>query len=99
MRQILVDRARARGRTKRGGAVRILPLSATDAVVPDDEFDVLALDEALTDLARFDKRLARVVELRSFGGLSIDEVKRRRVGRAVTPGDAGSGEPEGVPAE
>ncbi len=73
MRQILVERARARKATKRGGSrVRI---TLTDAVVPGGEksFDLLVLDEALTRLSALDPEQARIVELRFFGGLSIEE--------------------------
>ncbi|MDH4063863.1 MAG: ECF-type sigma factor, partial [Acidobacteriota bacterium] len=74
MRQILVERARARGRLKRAGDHQRVTLS--DAVAdPDTQpaIDVEALDEALTRLAAMDADLARLVELRYFGGLSIEE--------------------------
>ncbi len=77
MRQILVQRARARHATKRGGdPIRIelddqlLPASATGA---QDEIDLVALDAALDKLAALDQRQAKVVELRYFGGLSVEE--------------------------
>jgi RNA polymerase sigma factor (TIGR02999 family) len=72
MRRILVDVARARQYQKRGGgAIRV---SLTDALtVPDKAEDLLALDDALFALAKFDERRSRVVELRFFGGLSVDE--------------------------
>jgi len=73
MRQILVERARARKATKRGGSrIRI---TLTDAVVSGGEksFDLLVLDEALTRLSALDPEQARIVELRFFGGLSIEE--------------------------
>jgi RNA polymerase sigma factor (TIGR02999 family) len=79
MRQILVQRARARRAAKRGGApARITldetmrPAEARDRSSPD-AVDVLALDEALTRLAALDPDLAKVVELRYFGGLTIEE--------------------------
>ncbi|HUE89125.1 MAG TPA: sigma-70 family RNA polymerase sigma factor [Vicinamibacterales bacterium] len=77
MRQILVQRARARHAAKRGGdPVRIalddnlLPVASAD----QDTIDLVALDAALDKLARLDERRARVVELRYFGGLSVEEV-------------------------
>jgi RNA polymerase sigma factor (TIGR02999 family) len=74
MRQILVERARARGRLKRAGDRQRITLSdAIPAANPASAVDVDALDEALTRLAQMDPALARLVELRFFGGLSIDE--------------------------
>ena len=72
MRRILVDLARARQSRKRGGDA--IQVSLTDALcVPDRAGDLLALDEALSELAKFDERRSRVVELRFFGGLSVEE--------------------------
>src|SRR5262245_62394506 len=73
IRRILIDRARARGAARRGGD-RPLRLD-TDAPLaePGLSLDVLALDEALGKLASIDAQKARVVELRFFGGLSVDE--------------------------
>ena len=73
MRQILVQRARARRAAKRGGAPQRVTLD--DALLPDggQPFDVIVLDEALTRLAQLDATQARVVELRYFGGLTIEE--------------------------
>ena len=74
MRSVLVDHARARQRVKRGGDNRAVTLGAADDVAsPQDEVDVVALDEALTRLAAQDARKARVVALRYFVGLSIEE--------------------------
>ncbi len=74
MRSVLVDHARARQRAKRGGDARALTLGAADGVAaPDAAVDVVALDEALDRLAVQDSRKARVVELRYFVGLSIEE--------------------------
>lgn len=74
MRRILVDYARERNREKRGGAAENLPLEEAAFVVSEEKsVDLVALDEALTRLAEFDERQARVVELRYFSGLSIDE--------------------------
>jgi len=72
MRRILVDLARARRYRKRGGGT--IPVSLSDALsVPDKAPDLVALDEALSTLANFDERRSRVVELRFFGGLTVDE--------------------------
>jgi len=73
MRQILVDHARARGAAKRGGAARRVTL--TDHVEPavERDLDLLALDEALRRLEEMDPVQGRVVELRYFTGLSIEE--------------------------
>jgi len=74
MRRILVDYAKARHRAKRGGIGEDLPLEAAALVVSEERnIDLVALDEALTRLAGFDERLARIVELRYFSGLSIEE--------------------------
>lgn len=74
MRQILVDHARRRNADKRGGNQR--PVTLTDVAVGDAEraLDLVALDDALSQLATLNARHARVVELRFFGGLSVPEV-------------------------
>jgi len=74
MRRILVDHARSRNRKKRGGSVEDSPLEHT-MVGPsgEDEVDVIALDEALSRLAILDARQERLVELRYFVGLSLEE--------------------------
>jgi RNA polymerase sigma factor (TIGR02999 family) len=77
-RSVLVDHARAHRTAKRGGpaAAQALTLGAAGEVAaaePESDVDVLALDEALTRLAALDARQARVVELRYFAGLSIEE--------------------------
>lgn len=76
MRQVLVDHARARQRDKRGGGVRPLPLDEGEAAAAAPAIDVLGLDEALSRLARMNDRLSRVVELRFFGGLSVEETAK-----------------------
>jgi RNA polymerase sigma factor (TIGR02999 family) len=73
MREILVDHARRRHALKRGGDATAIGLDGVDAGVENKVVEVLALNEALTDLASLDDRLARVVELRFFAGLSIAE--------------------------
>lgn len=74
MRNLLVDHARARQMEKRGGgAVQVSLNEAIAGSEPEMTVDMLSLDEALTRLAEFDERKARIVELRFFGGLSADE--------------------------
>ncbi len=74
MRQVLVDHARAHRASKRGGEAARVEVTSLDALAaPSEVFDVLALDEALTRLAALQPRLARVVELRFFGGLEVEE--------------------------
>lgn len=73
MRRVLVDYARSRGYQKRGAGAAVLPLQGEALAAPNRNADLVALDEALTELARYDPRKARVVELRFFGGLSVDE--------------------------
>jgi RNA polymerase sigma factor (TIGR02999 family) len=74
MRRILVDYARQRHRAKRGGIAEDLPLEKAALVVSEEKsVDLVALDEALTRLAKFDERQARIVELRYFSGLTIEE--------------------------
>jgi RNA polymerase sigma factor (TIGR02999 family) len=73
MRQILVDHARRRRSLKRGGREQQVALNETMIVSEERAADVVALDEALKNLAKFDDRQSRIVELRFFGGLSIEE--------------------------
>jgi RNA polymerase sigma factor (TIGR02999 family) len=73
MRQILVERARARGAQKRWAALDRVSLSDSLAVAADEESMLPALDEAIERLERFDPELARLVDLRYFAGLSIEE--------------------------
>ena len=73
MRRILVDHARSRGYKKRGGGTVMVALDEAQVVAPQPAADVIALDEALEALAAFDPQGARIVELRFFGGLSVDE--------------------------
>ena len=74
MRHVLVDRAKARGRVKRGGGRGRVTFDEERIVVDDQPEALLQLDEALTWLAGLEPRLARVVECRFFGGLSEEEV-------------------------
>jgi RNA polymerase sigma factor (TIGR02999 family) len=73
MRQILIERSRARKAEKRGGERVRVTLDPGLMATPAQGFDLEVLDDALTRLAAFDAELARVVEIRFFGGLSIEE--------------------------
>ena len=73
MRHLLVDHARARHYAKRGGGARYVALDEAAAIAPERDAELLALDEALSRLAALDARKSRVVELRYFGGLSVEE--------------------------
>lgn len=73
MRRILVDRARRRGRDKRGGGRRRVDLSESVAVEAEPSLDLVALDAALEELETHDERKFKVVMLRYFTGLSIEE--------------------------
>ncbi|MEQ1760452.1 MAG: sigma-70 family RNA polymerase sigma factor [Vicinamibacterales bacterium] len=75
MRGVLVDHARKRGRLRRGGGnVQVSLSHAEDVPVVGRAPDLVALDDALEAFATFDPRKARVVELRFFGGLSLEEI-------------------------
>lgn len=76
MRRILIDHARHHLREKRGGAQIILPLNEALAFSPEHSEDLLKLDEALDRLAKLDPRQSRIVELRFFGGLSVEETSK-----------------------
>ena len=73
MRRILIDRARSRGRIKRGGDRKRIPLKGVDLAVEQDSSEILALDEALQRLQNQDGRMHEVVMLRFFAGLSVEE--------------------------
>ena len=73
MRRILVDRARARVTGKRGGAAARLQLDEIPEVGSWRASELMALDDALTGMAKMDPRKAKVIELRFFGGLSVEE--------------------------
>jgi RNA polymerase sigma-70 factor, ECF subfamily len=73
MRRVLVDHARARGYQKRGAGAKVVELEEAAMLADDRASEVVALDEALDELARFDQRKAQVVELRYFGGLTGEE--------------------------
>jgi RNA polymerase sigma factor (TIGR02999 family) len=73
MRQILVDFARSRRAKKRGGETIRVPVHILGDVSGIERTDLVALDDALTSLARLDQRQCRVVELRFFGGMTVEE--------------------------
>lgn len=73
MRRVLVDHARSRGYYKRGGGAQKVSLDEAMAVTPALDFNLLDLDRALEGLAAVDERKTRVIELRFFGGLTVEE--------------------------
>ncbi|HEY8186907.1 MAG TPA: sigma-70 family RNA polymerase sigma factor [Pyrinomonadaceae bacterium] len=73
MRRILVDHARSHQYSKRGGGAQKIRLNEAVLMARERSSDLVALDEALTNLAAFDPRKARIVELRFFGGLNVEE--------------------------
>lgn len=74
MRQILINHAERRRAAKRGGGRQKLTLNEALTPAPQREFDLLVLDEALSRLSALSERMGRVVELRFFGGLTVEEV-------------------------
>jgi RNA polymerase sigma factor (TIGR02999 family) len=89
MRHILVDHARAKRREKRGGNAVKVPLEeAMIATVDEQGIDLIALDEALDRLATIDEQQVRLVELRYFGGLSLEETAEAlKISRATAARD------------
>jgi len=73
MRQILVDYARSHGREKRGGGQQVVSLEDVCVVSPEKSSEYLRVDESLEQLTKVDPRQGRIVELRYFGGLSVEE--------------------------
>ena len=73
MRRVLIDHARARGMKKRGAGAYLVPLDEDMAVAPAANIDVLALDAALDALSAIDERKGRVIEMRFFGGMTVEE--------------------------
>jgi RNA polymerase sigma factor (TIGR02999 family) len=73
MRRILVDHARTRNYQKRGGGAQQVSLDEAATMAGDRAAELIALDEALQELAKIDERKSRVVEMRYFGGLSLEE--------------------------
>jgi RNA polymerase sigma-70 factor (ECF subfamily) len=74
MRRVLVDHAKSRSRIKRNSGARDLIADDTGEVVPPMDFDVVALDDALEGLQQMEPRLAQVIELFYFGGLTYDQI-------------------------
>ena len=88
MRQILVDYARRHKAVKRGGTVCTLSLEDAAVTPRQTEVDIVALDDALQALAQIDPRQSRIVELRFFGGLSLEEIsKALEIGSATVQRD------------
>lgn len=73
MRRILIDHARGHLREKRGGIKEVLPLDEALVFTPERSEELVKLDEALKCLSKLDARQSRIVELRFFGGLSVEE--------------------------
>jgi RNA polymerase sigma factor (TIGR02999 family) len=73
MRQILVEHARGRGAAKRGGGATRMTLDESMSITQQKEVDVIVLDKALQDLTALDAQQGRIVELRFFGGLTIED--------------------------
>jgi RNA polymerase sigma factor (TIGR02999 family) len=73
MRRILIEHARSRGRAKRGGGRKRQPLDIVDLAAEDNAEDILALDAAICRLAEQDDQAARIVRLRFYAGLSVEE--------------------------
>ncbi len=78
MRRILVDHARHHGAVKRGSDFERISLDLAGSVTVEPAAELVALDDALSDLAQTDEELAAIVELRYFGGLSIEEIAETR---------------------
>ena len=74
MRRVLVDHARARGRGKRGGGQTLMLFDDALAIAEARDLDLVALDDALSALAELDERQSRIVEMRFFAGLEVEEV-------------------------
>ncbi len=74
MRRVLVDHAKSRSRVKRNAGVRDLIAADMGEVLPPIDFDVVALDDALEGLQQIEPRLAQVIELHYFGGLTYDQI-------------------------
>jgi RNA polymerase sigma-70 factor, ECF subfamily len=73
MRRILIDHAKSHGREKRGGGLHKVDLDQAAVLAEEQASEVIALDDALEALARLDPRKGKIVELRYFGGLSVEE--------------------------
>ena len=84
MRRILVDRARSHASVKRGGRVQLVDLEQANTTPEKQAADLVALDDALMELAVIDQRKAKVVEMRYFGGMSVEETAEALDVSAVT---------------
>ncbi len=73
MRRILVDHARGHLRDKRGGGERAIPIDEALVFVPEQSLELVKLDEALARLTKLDPRQGKIVELRFFGGLTVEQ--------------------------
>ena len=76
MRRVLIQHARARAADKRGGGRTREPLEHAPGIEPEPSLDLIALDAALTKLFEVNERMGQVVELRFFGGLSVEETAK-----------------------
>ncbi len=74
MRRILIDHARSHDRKKRGGDQQLVPLDEAIVFAPEHSEELLRIDEALKRLAKLDPRQAKIVEMRFFAGLSVEEI-------------------------
>jgi RNA polymerase sigma factor (TIGR02999 family) len=84
MRRILVDHARSRHYAKRGGGAQTVKLDEAEGMVQKQAAELVAMDDALTDLSTLDPRKGRIVEMRYFGGMSVEETARVLEVSAVT---------------
>jgi RNA polymerase sigma factor (TIGR02999 family) len=74
IRRILVDHARQKNSAKRGSALQRISLDHADLPLPNSSMDLIALDEALDELSTLDDRQSKIVEMRFFGGLTLEEI-------------------------
>lgn len=84
MRRILVDRARLRASVKRGGRVQLVDLDEANTKSEEQAAGLVALDDALVELAALDPRKVKIVEMRYFGGMSVEETAEALEVSAVT---------------
>jgi RNA polymerase sigma factor (TIGR02999 family) len=84
MRRILVDHSRHRASARRGGNLVILPLDGVEIPAAGRDVDLLALDQALDQLAELDLEKAELVEMRFFGGLTVEELATLRQSSVAT---------------
>ena len=84
MRRVLVDHAKSRSRIKRNSGLRDFVAEATGELSPPVDFDVVALDDALEGLLQMEPRLAQVIELHYFGGMTYDQIAAALATSAAT---------------